>query len=126
MKYNNQVCDEKATRELYGQSPPDPYIFLNPPKITDVHAVVSFRVLRMMRAVSSHTDDNRMTASAVAACMAPLLLRPLLAGDCGLEDETEVSPDNAAQLLAATAAANNAQSIVTTLLEEYDHIFEVS
>lgn len=126
MKYNNQVCDEKATRELYGQSPPDPFIFLNPPKITDVHAVVSFRVLRMMRAVSSHTDDNRMTASAVAACMAPLLLRPLLAGDCGLEDETEVSPDNAAQLLAATAAANNAQSIVTTLLEEYDHIFEVS
>jgi hypothetical protein len=99
---------------------------LNPPKITDGHVVLSFRVLRMMRAVSSHTDDNRMTASAVAACMAPLLLRPLLAGDCGLEDETEVSPDNAAQLLAATAAANNAQSIVTTLLEEYDHIFEVS
>jgi hypothetical protein len=53
-----------------------------------------------------------MTASAVAACMAPLLLRPLLAGECGLEDEAEVSPDNAAQLLA-------------TLLEEYDHIFEV-
>jgi hypothetical protein len=78
-----------------------------------------------MRAVSAHTDDNRMTASAVAACMAPLLLRPLLAGECGLEDEAEVSPDNAAQLLAATAAANNAQSIVTTLLEEYDHIFEV-
>lgn len=82
------------------------------------------RILRMMRAVSAHTDDNRMTASAVAACMAPLLLRPLLAGECGLEDEAEVSPDNAAQLLAATAAANNAQSIVTTLLEEYDHIFE--
>lgn len=79
----------------------------------------------MMRSVSAHTDDNRMTASAVAACMAPLLLRPLLAGECGLEDEAEVSPDNAAQLLAATAAANNAQSIVTTLLEEYDHIFEV-
>ncbi|KAG0559455.1 hypothetical protein KC19_10G106200 [Ceratodon purpureus] len=82
------------------------------------------RVLRMMRSVSARTDDNRMTASAVAACMAPLLLRPLLAGECGLEDEAEVSPDNAAQLLAATAAANNAQSIVTTLLEEYDHIFE--
>jgi hypothetical protein len=80
----------------------------------------------MMRSVSARTDDNRMTASAVAACMAPLLLRPLLAGECGLEDEAEVSPDNAAQLLAATAAANNAQSIVTTLLEEYDHIFEVS
>uniref|UniRef100_A0A7I4EN77 Rho-GAP domain-containing protein n=2 Tax=Physcomitrium patens TaxID=3218 RepID=A0A7I4EN77_PHYPA len=82
------------------------------------------RILRMMRAVSAHTDNNRMTASAVAACMAPLLLRPLLAGECGLEDESEVSPDNASQLLAATAAANNAQSIVTTLLEEYDHIFE--
>jgi hypothetical protein len=79
----------------------------------------------MMRAVASHTAENRMTASAVATCMAPLLLRPLLAGECGLDDESDISGDNAAQLLAATTAANNAQSIVTTLLEEYDHIFEV-
>jgi hypothetical protein len=84
------------------------------------------RVLRMMRAVSAHTLENRMTASAVAACMAPLLLRPLLAGECGLEDDSELTVDNATQLLAATAAANNAQAIVTTLLEEYDSIFEVS
>jgi len=84
------------------------------------------RVLRMMRAVSAHTSENRMTASAVAACMAPLLLRPLLAGECGLEDDSELTVDNATQLLAATAAANNAQAIVTTLLEEYDSIFEVS
>ncbi|CAM6069125.1 unnamed protein product [Sphagnum tenellum] len=82
------------------------------------------RVLRMMRAVSAHTSENRMTASAVAACMAPLLLRPLLAGECGLEDDSELTVDNATQLLAATAAANNAQAIVTTLLEEYDSIFE--
>ncbi|CAK9218966.1 unnamed protein product [Sphagnum troendelagicum] len=82
------------------------------------------RVLRMMRAVSAHTLENRMTASAVAACMAPLLLRPLLAGECGLEDDSELTVDNATQLLAATAAANNAQAIVTTLLEEYDSIFE--
>lgn len=94
--------------------------------LKSVEYFFAFRILRMMLAVSAHTDDNRMTASAVAACMAPLLLRPLLAGECGLEDESEVNPDNAAQLLAATAAANNAQSIVTTLLEEYDHIFEVS
>ncbi|CAM6128714.1 unnamed protein product [Calypogeia fissa] len=82
------------------------------------------RVLRMMRAVASHTAENRMTPSAVAACMAPLLLRPLLAGECGLDDESDISGDNAAQLLAATTAANNAQAIVTTLLEEYDNIFE--
>lgn len=81
----------------------------------------------MMRAVCAHMEDNRMTPSAVAACMAPLLLRPLLAGECGLDNETEISsPDNAAELLAATAAAHYAQSIATTLLEEYDHIFEVS
>ncbi len=86
----------------------------------------SVRLLRMMRAVSLHTAENRMTASAVAACMAPLLLRPLLAGECGLEDDSEVSADNATQLLAATTAANNAQAIVTTLLEDYDSLFEVS
>lgn len=80
----------------------------------------------MMRAVAAHTHENRMSASAVAACMAPLLLRPLLAGECGLDDDSDISGDNAAQLLAATAAANNAQSIVTTLLEDYQDIFEVS
>lgn len=81
----------------------------------------------MMRGVSARTADNRMTSSAVAACMAPVLLRPLLAGECRLDNEPEInSADNAAELLAATAAANYAQSIVTTLLEEYDHIFEVS
>ncbi|KAH8975077.1 hypothetical protein BDL97_01G137200 [Sphagnum fallax] len=82
------------------------------------------RVLRMMRAVSAHTAENRMTASAVAACMAPLLLRPLLAGECGLEDDSEFTGDDVTQLLAATAAANNAQAIVTMLLEEYDTLFE--
>lgn len=82
------------------------------------------RVLKMMGAVVDHSSENRMTASAVAACMAPLLLRPLLAGECGLEDDSDVSGDNAAQLLAAAAAANSAQAIITTLLEEYDKIFE--
>lgn len=66
-----------------------------------------------------------MTPSAVAACMAPLLLRPLLAGECELEDEFDVSGDNSAQLLAAANAANNAQAIVTTLLEEFENIFDV-
>ena len=31
--------------------------------------------------------------------------------------------DNSAQLLAATNVANNAQAIITTLLEEYENIF---
>ncbi|KAH7445792.1 hypothetical protein KP509_01G024700 [Ceratopteris richardii] len=84
------------------------------------------RVLKMMAAVVSHSSENRMTASAVAACMAPLLLRPLLAGECGLEDDSDVSGDNASQLLAAAAAANSAQAIITTLLEDHDKIFEVN
>lgn len=66
-----------------------------------------------------------MTPSAVAACMAPLLLRPLLAGECELDDEFDVNGDNSAQLLAAANAANNAQAIITTLLEEYENIFDV-
>lgn len=73
-----------------------------------------------------HASENRMTQSAVAACMAPLLLRPLLAGECELEDDFDTNGDNSAQLLAAANAANNAQAIITTLLEEYDNIFDVS
>ncbi|KAK8520599.1 hypothetical protein V6N13_030956 [Hibiscus sabdariffa] len=82
------------------------------------------RILKMMHGISSHCHVNRMTASAVAACMAPLLLRPLLAGECELEDDFDVNDDNSAQLLAAANAANNAQSIITTLLEEYENIFD--
>ncbi|XP_028070255.1 rho GTPase-activating protein 7-like [Camellia sinensis] len=55
--------------------------------------------------------------------MAPLLLCPLLAGECELEDDFDVNGDNSAQLLAAANAANNAQAIITTLLEEYENIF---
>ncbi|KAJ8770901.1 hypothetical protein K2173_022073 [Erythroxylum novogranatense] len=82
------------------------------------------RILKMMHIISSHSHENRMTSSAVAACMAPLLLRPLLAGECELEDEFDINGDNSAQLLAAANAANNAQAIVTTLLEEYESIFD--
>lgn len=82
------------------------------------------RVLKMMRTVAAHAAENRMTASAVAACMAPLLLKPLLTGECGLEDDSDISGDNSAQLLAAAAAANSAQAIITTLLEEYESIFK--
>ncbi|GJT65570.1 pleckstrin homology domain-containing protein [Tanacetum coccineum] len=84
------------------------------------------RILKMMHTVSLHTSENRMTQSAVAACMAPLLLRPLLAGECELEDDFDDNRDNSAQLLAAANAANNAQAIIATLLEEYDSIFDVS
>lgn len=79
----------------------------------------------MMHTIASHTAENRMTPSAVAACMAPLLLRPLLAGECEMEDEFDVNNDNSAQLLAAANAANNAQAIITTLLEDYETIFDV-
>ncbi|XP_043691545.1 rho GTPase-activating protein 7-like [Telopea speciosissima] len=82
------------------------------------------RILKMMHSIAAHASENRMTPSAVAACMAPLLLRPLLAGECELEDDFDVNGDNSAQLLAAANAANNAQAIVTTLLEEYENIFD--
>lgn len=82
------------------------------------------RVLKMMHTIAQHSSENRMTPSAVAACMAPLLLRPLLAGECELDDDFEMNGDNSAQLLAAANAANNAQAIIATLLEEYDSIFD--
>ncbi|KAG8369187.1 hypothetical protein BUALT_Bualt15G0125100 [Buddleja alternifolia] len=81
------------------------------------------RILMMMQTVASHKAENRMSISAVAACMAPLLLRPLLAGDCELEEDFSVGGDNSVQLLQAAAAANHAQAIVIILLEEYDNIF---
>ncbi|CAN6465796.1 unnamed protein product [Victoria cruziana] len=81
------------------------------------------RVLKMMHAVAWHKSINRMSASAVAACMAPLLLRALLAGECHLEGDFDVSGDGSSQLLAAAAAANHAHVIMTTLLEEYDSLF---
>ncbi|RXI03143.1 hypothetical protein DVH24_003795 [Malus domestica] len=82
------------------------------------------RILKMMHVISSHSDENRMTPSAVAACMAPLLLRPLLAGECELDDDFDLNGDNSAQLIAAANAANNAQAIITTLLEEYENVFD--
>ncbi|XP_010536118.1 PREDICTED: rho GTPase-activating protein 6-like isoform X2 [Tarenaya hassleriana] len=81
------------------------------------------RILKMMHTIASHSCENRMTSSALAACMAPLLLRPLLAGECDLEDDFGTNGDNSAQLLAAANAANNAQAIVTTLLDDYDNEF---
>lgn len=79
----------------------------------------------MMHTIASNSLENRMTASAVAACMAPLLLRPLLAGECELDDDFDTNGDASAQLLAAANAANNAQAIITTLLEEYENVFDV-
>ncbi|PPS03374.1 hypothetical protein GOBAR_AA17284 [Gossypium barbadense] len=84
------------------------------------------RILMMMQVVASHKNENLMSTSAVAACMAPLLLRPLLAGDCEIETDFDVGGDGSMQLLQAAAAANHAQAIVITLLEEYDQIFGVS
>ncbi|CAN6295055.1 unnamed protein product [Urochloa humidicola] len=81
------------------------------------------RILKMMHTIASHTSENRMTASAVAACMAPLLLRPLLAGECEMDEVFDMDGDDSAQLLAAANAANSAQGIIATLLEEYEGIF---
>ncbi|GFP92145.1 rho GTPase-activating protein ren1 [Phtheirospermum japonicum] len=81
------------------------------------------RILMMMQSVASNKAVNRMSISAVAACMAPLLLRPLLAGDCDLDNDSDAAGDGSVQLLRAAAAANHAQAIVITLLEEYDNIF---
>lgn len=80
----------------------------------------------MIKIVASHRSDNRMSVSALAACMAPLLLRPLLAGDCEFEDNFNMGGDGSLQLLKAAAAANHAQAIVIIMLEEYERIFDVS
>ncbi|KAK9758270.1 hypothetical protein RND81_01G219600 [Saponaria officinalis] len=82
------------------------------------------RILLMMQTIASNKTVNRMSTSAVAACMSPLLLRPLLAGDCELENtHMDVAGDGSLQLLQAAAAANHAQAIIITLLDEYDNIF---
>ncbi|KAK7352983.1 hypothetical protein VNO80_18415 [Phaseolus coccineus] len=81
------------------------------------------RILMMMQIVASRKAVNRMSSSAVAACMAPLLLRPLLAGECEIENDFDVGGDGSIQLLQAAAAANHAQAICITLLEEYSSIF---
>ena len=83
-------------------------------------------MLIMMETVADNKNVNRMSVSAVAACMAPLLLRPLLAGECNLDSQFNMGGDGSAQLMQAAAAANHAQAIIITLLEEYDNIFGVS
>ncbi|CAN1340921.1 Rho GTPase-activating protein REN1 [Linum perenne] len=83
------------------------------------------RILVMMQQVAAHKERNRMSISAVSACMAPLLLRPLLSGDCEIENDFDVGGDGSMQLLQAAAAANHAQAIVITLMEEYESIFSV-
>ncbi|XP_060190241.1 rho GTPase-activating protein REN1-like isoform X5 [Lycium barbarum] len=84
------------------------------------------RILMMMQTVVFHKIENRMSTPAVAACMAPLLLRPLLAGECEIESDFEMGTDGSVQLIQAAAAANHAQAIVITLLEEYDKLFASS
>ncbi|XP_042020433.1 rho GTPase-activating protein REN1-like isoform X4 [Salvia splendens] len=81
------------------------------------------RILMMMQLIASHKTVNRMSISAVAACMAPLLLRALFAGECELDHNVDVGADGSLQLMQAAAAANHAQVIVITLLEEYENIF---
>ncbi|KAG8096727.1 hypothetical protein GUJ93_ZPchr0013g37459, partial [Zizania palustris] len=82
------------------------------------------RILKMMQIVESHKAVNRMSQSALAACMAPLLLRPLLLGECEIDSDFSMAGDGSFQLLQAAAAANHAQAIVIIMLEEYDQIFD--
>uniref|UniRef100_A0A0E0GIT3 Rho-GAP domain-containing protein n=1 Tax=Oryza nivara TaxID=4536 RepID=A0A0E0GIT3_ORYNI len=82
------------------------------------------RILKMMQIVGSHKAVNRMSPSALAACMAPLLLRPLLLGECEIDSDFSMAGDGSFQLLQAAAAANHAQAIVIIMLEEYDEIFD--
>ncbi|KAH9655610.1 hypothetical protein KPL70_022376 [Citrus sinensis] len=65
----------------------------------------------MIQTVASSKNQNRMSSLAMAPCMAPLLLRPLLAGECEIETDFNVGGDNFAQLLQAAAATNHAQAI---------------
>ena len=62
-----------------------------------------------MQTVASSKNQNRMSTSIVAACMEPLLLCPLLAGECEIETGFNVGGDSSAQLLQAVATANHAQ-----------------
>uniref|UniRef100_A0ACD6AQS1 Uncharacterized protein n=1 Tax=Avena sativa TaxID=4498 RepID=A0ACD6AQS1_AVESA len=78
----------------------------------------------MMMVVGSHKAVNRMSNSALAACMAPLLLRPLLLGECEIDNDFSMAGDGSFQLLQAAAAANHAQAIIIIMLEEYDQIFD--
>uniref|UniRef100_A0ACD5WXN1 Uncharacterized protein n=1 Tax=Avena sativa TaxID=4498 RepID=A0ACD5WXN1_AVESA len=82
------------------------------------------RILKMMMVVGSHKAVNRMSNSALAACMAPLLLRPLLLGECEIDNDFSMAGDGSFQLLQAAAAANHAQAIIIIMLEEYDQIFD--
>ncbi|AQL02721.1 Rho GTPase activation protein (RhoGAP) with PH domain [Zea mays] len=82
------------------------------------------RTLKMMQIVESHKAVNRMSQSALAACMAPLLLRPLLLGECDIDNEFSMGGDSSFQLLQAAAAANHAQAIVIIMMEEFDQIFD--
>ena len=87
----------------------------------------------MMRTVARHEDKNRMSGSAVSACMAPLLFRPLLSGECQLSIAASLDSDPmmhaddgdgaAAQILAATQAANQANAMTLFMLENLDAIF---
>ncbi|XP_042441819.1 rho GTPase-activating protein 6-like isoform X1 [Zingiber officinale] len=81
------------------------------------------RILKMMQMVESYKSQNRMSLSALAACMAPLLLRPLLLGECEFEDDFNMGGDGSIQLMQAAAAANHAQAIVVIMLEDYETIF---
>ncbi|XXG86526.1 hypothetical protein AAC387_Pa11g1400 [Persea americana] len=81
------------------------------------------RILKMMRTVVYHKSENLMSTSAVAACMAPVLLRPLLAGECEVENDFNMGGDGSFQLMQAAAAANHAQAIVIILLGEFKTIF---
>ncbi|CAI5961808.1 unnamed protein product [Closterium sp. NIES-65] len=86
------------------------------------------RVLQTMIAITNNESINRMNASAVAACMAPLLFRPLFSGELqasskGDDDGEDGAAAAAAQIMALTMAANQAQTMTIYLMENIDKVF---
>ncbi|CAI5493319.1 unnamed protein product [Closterium sp. Naga37s-1] len=84
------------------------------------------RVLQTMIAITNNESINRMNASAVAACMAPLLFRPLFSGELqasGDEDGEDGAAAAAAQIMALTMAANQVQTMTIYLMENIDKVF---
>ncbi|CAI5484366.1 unnamed protein product [Closterium sp. Yama58-4] len=86
------------------------------------------RVLQTMIAITNNEAVNRMNASAVAACMAPLLFRPLFSGELqtsskGDDDGEDGAAAAAAQIMALTMAANQAQTMTIYLMENIDKVF---
>lgn len=93
------------------------------------------RLLKMMLTVAEFEKINRMNKRAVATCMGPLILRPLM-----IMDTQEQSPveggnmggrrggsvgDEGAQIIAAARSAARVQSLIVFLMDNFGQLFPV-